>query len=240
MRELEHGLARRADCVVCISEAEADELRAVTDAPVHVVAPLFDAPSPTAAGFDDRTDLGLVAGWAAGPGSPNCDGLQWFAREVMPKVLAEVPGCRLLVTGANPPADVTWLDGSVVQFVGRVRDLAGFYTRVRVIVSSTRFGAGVKLKTVEAVQYGVPVVCTEEAAAGLPPEMLGAVWVAPDAAKFADAVIALLTDRVTWERRRQLSLAVHDASSIQRFGVGLWPAIIRAASSSEKRAEVSG
>jgi len=82
-------------------------------------------------------------------------------------------------------------------------------------------------------------VCTEEAAAGLSPAMRSAVWVAPDAARFADAVIALLTDRSAWERQRQLSLAQHDSSSIQRFGVGLWPAIIRSARSSGKPAEVS-
>ncbi len=235
-RDLEHALARSVDGVVCISEVEADELRAVTSAPVHVVAPLFEAPTPTAAGFDRRADLGLVAGWAAGPGSPNSDGLRWFAESVLPKVRAAVPGCRLLVTGADPPDDVAWLDGAAVHFVGRVRDLAGFYNRIRVAVSPTRFGAGVKLKTVEAVQYGVPVVCTEEAANGLSSELRSAVWVVPDASRFADALVALLTDRPAWERQRQLSLAEHDSSSITRFGVGVWPSIIRSARS--ERVEV--
>jgi GT2 family glycosyltransferase len=239
VRALEHSVVKSADRVVCISELEADLVRQVTDAPVHVVAPWFAAPEPTAAGFQTRTGLGLVAGWAAGPGSPNCDGLRWFAREVLPKVRAAVPGCRLLVTGADPPSDVSWLDGTAVQFVGSVRDLAAFYNRVRVIISPTRFGAGVKLKTVEAVQYGVPVVCTEEAAAGLDGEARSAVWVAPDATTFADAAVGLLTHRPTWERQRQLSLAAHDPSSILQFGVGLWPAIIRAARSSVKQAEVS-
>ena len=126
-------------------------------------------------------------------------------------------------------ADVTWLDGSVVRFVGSLRELPAFYNRVRVIISSTRFGAGVKLKTVEAVQYGVPVVCTEEAATGLDEALRAGVWVAKDAGAFADAVIALLTDQPTWERQRQLTFARHDASSIQQLGVGLWPAIIRSA-----------
>ena len=94
---------------------------------------------------------------------------------------AAVPGCRLLVTGADPPEDVAWLDGTAVHFAGRVRDLAGFYNGIRAAVSPTRFGAGVKLKTVEAVQYGVPVVCTEEAANGLSAELRSAVWVASDA-----------------------------------------------------------
>jgi GT2 family glycosyltransferase/glycosyltransferase involved in cell wall biosynthesis len=239
VKSREHLVVKAADSVVCISELEAEELREVTDAPVRVVAPFFEAPEPTAAGFEQRADIGFVAGWAAGPGSPNCDALQWFVREVMPKVRVSVPGCRLLVTGANPPSDVTWLDGSVVRFVGSLRDLPAFYNRVRVIISSTRFGAGVKLKTVEAVQYGVPVVCTEEAATGLDDALRAGVWVANDAGAFADAVVALLTDQPTWERQRQLTFARHDASSIQQLGVGLWPAIIRSACSSVKEAEVA-
>ena len=216
-KALEHALVQSVDCVVCISEIEADEIRQVTTAPVHVVAPLFEAPTPTGAGFERRGHIGLVAGWAAGPGSPNADGLRWFAEMVLPHVRAVVPGCRLLVTGADPPPDVSWLEGTAVQFVGRVHDLAAFYDQVRVVISPTRFGAGVKLKTVEAIQYGVPVVCTEEAATGLSADMRSAVWVAPDAARFADAVVALLTDRPAWERQRQLSLAEHDSSSIERI-----------------------
>jgi len=239
VKSREYLVVKAADSVVCISELEAAELREVTDVPVRVIAPFFEAPEPTPAGFEQRADLGFVAGWAAGPGSPNCDALRWFVREVMPRVRASVPGCRLLVTGANPPPDVAWLDGSGVRFVGGVRDLRAFYNQVRVIISSTRFGAGVKLKTVEAVQYGVPVVSTEEAATGLDEGLRSAVWVANEAAAFADAVIALLTDQPTWERQRQLTFAQHDASGIQQSGVGLWPAIVRSACSSAKEAEVA-
>jgi glycosyltransferase involved in cell wall biosynthesis len=95
------------------------------------------------------------------------------------------------------------------------------------------------LKTVEAVQYGVPVVSTEEAAAGLDDVVRRAVWVAGDAAGFADAVVALLSDRSTWERQRKLSLAASGSSSAQRLGVGMWPAIIRSARASRRRSEVA-
>jgi GT2 family glycosyltransferase/glycosyltransferase involved in cell wall biosynthesis len=238
MKEQEHRIARSADHIVCISESEAAELRAATSATVDVVAPWFEAIEPSVAGFDDRAGLGFVAGWAAGPGSPNADGLQWFAREVLPSVLARVPSCRLLVTGADPPRDVTWLAGTAVEFVGSVRDLHAFYNQVRVIVSPTRFGAGVKLKTVEAIQHGVPTVCTEEAAAGLDAGSRSAVWVARNATSFADAVVALLTDRTTWERLRQLTLARQDPSTTREVGVERWPTIVRSVRSIGK-AEVS-
>ena len=50
------------------------------------------APTRRAAGFEQpRATSGCVAGWAAGPGSPNADGLQWFAKMVMPKCARRFP-----------------------------------------------------------------------------------------------------------------------------------------------------
>ena len=127
-----------------------------------------------------------------------------------------------------------------MQFVGRVRDLAAFYNQVRVVISPTRFGAGVKLKTVEGDSVRragrLHGGGRDRARAPTCAPRFGSPRTPP---RFAEAVVALLTDRPAWERQRQLSLAEHDSSSIQRFGVGLWPAIIRSARSSGKQAEVS-
>jgi glycosyltransferase involved in cell wall biosynthesis len=133
----------------------------------------------------------------------------------------------LLVSGDDPPADVRWAAGPEVVLLGGLAELAELYDRVRVAISPTRFGAGVKLKTVEAIQHGVPVVCTPEAAAGLTPDLAAAAWVATDAAGFADAVVALATDRRTWQRSRDGALAA--AGDPGSGGVVQWPAIIRAA-----------
>jgi len=227
MAERERGVAGWADRVVTISAEEAGDLRPTTSAPVHVVGPRRWDARPTPSGFEARSGACLVAGWAAGPGSPNADGLVWFAREVLPAVVASVPSFRLLVSGDDPPADVRWAAGPEVVLLGGLAELAELYDRVRVAISPTRFGAGVKLKTVEAIQHGVPVVCTPEAAAGLTPDLAAAAWVATDAAGFADAVVALATDRRTWQRSRDGALAA--AGDPGSGGVEQWPAIIRAA-----------
>jgi O-antigen biosynthesis protein len=226
-RLLEKSLARWADHVVCISEAEATKVRALADTPVHVVGPRFDGREPTPAPYRQRADIGMVAGWTAGPGSPNSDGLLWFAKEVMPKVQVRLPGCRLLITGDNPPDDVRWLAGPSFEFVGGLRDLAQFYNRIRLAISPTRFGAGVKLKTVEAIQYGVPIVSTSEGAAGLSQSLRRAVWVAESAEAFAEAVVSIASDRRVWDGQRRATFAANEASQIADSGMEAWPAIIR-------------
>jgi GT2 family glycosyltransferase len=227
MRALEESIFVAADTVVCISEVEAEQVRRCTTAAVCVVEPWLSLPKPTDADYDERRHIGLVAGWAAGPGSPNCDGLLWFAHEVLPKVRASLPGLRLLVTGANPPSDVNWLDGHGVDFVGHVNELRDFYNQIRVAISPTRFGAGVKLKTVEAIQYGVPVVATGEATGGLSPSLLDAVWITDDPSCFAQAIIELASDRATWDRYRQAELDQCSARAMIRPDGERWLDVIR-------------
>jgi GT2 family glycosyltransferase/glycosyltransferase involved in cell wall biosynthesis len=230
MREREASVLAWADHVVCLSEAEAEAARQLASTPVEVVSPWLESPRPTPASFRGRTGMAFVAGWAAGPGSPNCDALKWFARDILPRVRARAPGASLRVTGADPPPDVRWLDGPAVEFTGELSDLEGFYNSVRVAVSPTRFGAGVKVKTIEAIQYGVPIVCTSESASGLTPAMRQAVWVADDPADFAAALVDLLSNEWAWERQRRLCLqAVRggDARSPSDIRDQTWPSMIR-------------
>jgi glycosyltransferase involved in cell wall biosynthesis len=235
MRDVEREVLDRVDHVVCISEDEASIASELSATPVSVVSPLLSAPRTTDASFAARAHVGFVAGWLAGPGGPNSDALLWYAKEVMPRVLARLPWCRLLVTGAAPPDDVRWVDGPAISFLGEVQDLAAFYDSVRLVVSPTRFGAGVKLKTVEAIQYGVPVVATSEGAAGLDERLRRSVAVHDDAAAFADAVISLASDRGAWERARALLLENQTTSADLAAGVRAWPDLVLSIARTERK-----
>ena len=78
-------------------------------------------------------------------------------------------------------------------------ELASFYAGARVAVVPLRFGAGMKLKVVEALRDGVPLVTTPIGAQGLPGvEAVAAVATEP--LSIADAVCRLLTDDDAWVR----------------------------------------
>ncbi|RIJ70134.1 glycosyltransferase [Nakamurella silvestris] len=226
MQDLELAVVRAADAVVCISDGEAEVVGQVSTVPVTVVRALLNAPEATDQPFRSRADIGFVAGWAAGPGAPNSEALLWFARKVLPILAAELPGVRLLVTGGNPPPDVAWLESSDIRFVGLVPDLEEFYGSIRTAVSPMTFGAGVKLKTIEAVQYGVPVVATEEGAAGLDGPWREAITVTDDHEQFAAALTELMIDPDAWERRRQRGLELVRAGREAGDDVTVWPELI--------------
>jgi glycosyltransferase involved in cell wall biosynthesis len=104
--------------------------------------------------------------------------------------------------GSNPPAEVLALANSTIRVRPNVSEaeLHWHYHTARVAVVPLHFGAGVKLKVVEALREGVPLVTTSIGAQGLARlEMVASVHDGDEA--FADAVCRLLTDDALWMKR---------------------------------------
>ncbi len=97
--------------------------------------------------------------------APNREGLEFLVREVLPRAWESVPELRLDVVGRGlgdrPPGDER------VRHLGFVPSLAELYEHAACAVVPLLSGGGSPLKFVEALAYGVPVVATPRAAAGL-------------------------------------------------------------------------
>ena len=208
-RQLERAIPLAADGIICVSDEEAAILASVPGhCPIEVIRPVAPALAPTTAGFAARSDLLFTPGWLAGDASPNVDALGWFVSDVLPRVLAARPEIRLRVTGAKPPPAARALAGQAVDFVGFTPDLRVAYEGARVVVVPMRFGAGVKVKCLEALQYGVPVVSTSVGAEGLGAHDPRAVVVADDAREFAAGLLRLYECPDTWAAQRRHVLRV--------------------------------
>ena len=203
MRALEERIIVECDAAVTVSTEEAELVAGVEGC--CPISPLLPADTSVTFGrqaFDERFGVAYVAGWLAGTGSPNADGLRWFVSSVLPLVRESIPWVRVRVTGANPPPDLLELADPNLFFEGHVSDLPALYDRTRVAIAPIRFGAGVKVKTVQALQHGVPVVSTSCGSEGIETFGLDAIAVADNPADFAGWLVTLLTDRVQWEARR--------------------------------------
>ncbi|MBV9247983.1 MAG: glycosyltransferase, partial [Acetobacteraceae bacterium] len=153
-------------------------------------------------------DIVFVAGFAH---PPNEDAACWFMREVLGKVRLKHPGATLSIVGSQPTARVRSLAGNGVTVLADVDDakLLEVYRRARVAVVPLRWGAGVKLKVVEALREGVPLVTTPVGAQGLP-GVCDVAFVRDTAESFARAVCELLSDDTVWKRccAKQIEYAV--------------------------------
>jgi glycosyltransferase involved in cell wall biosynthesis len=228
MRDVELACARAADFAVMVSEEERDLMIADGLDPGRLrVLPPFERGivwSPRC--FAERADVGYVASWLAGSGSPNVDGLLWFAHEVVPLVRARQRQVRIRVTGNAPPPELAQLVDTVT-FEGQVVDLNAFYNQIRLAIVPNRFGSGVKLKTVQAIQYGVPIVATSIGAEGLRLSSSDGVRIADTPQRFADAIVRLLEDEGEWQLSRAALANQIEQWRERRSVSGSWPELIQ-------------
>lgn len=224
MEERERAVWRASDVIVYLSDEEAEWVRSMEPAVAarSIVPYCFDA-------FGDARlpapghEIIFVAGFAH---PPNEDAVCWFVDAVLPRVAACVPDVALSIVGSNPTARVRALARGGVRVSADVsdEDLRAAYGRARVAVVPLRCGAGVKLKVVEALREGLPLVTTPIGAQGLP-GLREVAAVHADAAAFADAVIELLTSDAQWQRQSAAQLAY----ARQRFGTEVFRAALLSA-----------
>jgi glycosyltransferase involved in cell wall biosynthesis len=127
---------------------------------------------------------------------PNVDALTWFVDSVLPIVLRAMPGLSFAMVGARPARTVRRLARRDPRIVleGRVDDLQPALARSAVAVAPMRAGSGQKLKVLEAMACGVPVVATARAASGIDADPGRHLLVADAPARFAHEILRLLRE----------------------------------------------
>jgi glycosyltransferase involved in cell wall biosynthesis len=125
----------------------------------------------------------------------NYDGIEYFLRSIFPLIRAQKPDVTLSITGSTEGVDLNPLAlDDRVKFTGYVDDIRQVLGRSQVCVVPLRKGAGTRLKILEAMAMGIPVVSTSKGAEGL--ELVSGVHalIADDPAEFASKTLELLRD----------------------------------------------
>ena len=99
-----------------------------------------------------------------------------------------------MVTGALPSSTDFAMRHPQVLLAGRLDDLDATYRAARVCVVPLRYGTGTRIKIIEALAYGMPVVTTSKGAEGLAVVHGEHVLIADDPHDFAAATVRLLRD----------------------------------------------
>jgi glycosyltransferase involved in cell wall biosynthesis len=99
---------------------------------------------------------------------PNIDAVNYFCDEVWPELHRRLPLAIFSIVGRNPPAKVLDLSRRPgVEVTGTVSDVRPYYKKAFAVVVPLRMGGGTRLKILEAMAAGVPVISTTLGAEGL-------------------------------------------------------------------------
>jgi glycosyltransferase involved in cell wall biosynthesis len=125
---------------------------------------------------------------------PNLDAVRYFLGDIFPRVRAARHGVTFTVTGSHDGVAIGRLVQDGVRFAGLVPDIRRAVARSAICVVPLRQGGGTRLKILEAMALGTPIVSTSKGAEGLDVRHDEHLLIADDAATFARYVTELLDD----------------------------------------------
>lgn len=141
---------------------------------------------------------------------PNEEGVDWLVKNVMP----ELPDMELDIVGKGfEVKKEEYSSYSNVNVIGSVEDTSEYYYSHKVVVMPIFYGAGMKVKTAEAMMYGRRIIATDEALEGYDVEGVDNIYRCNDKEAFLKAIkTAMETSDKTYEKSvRELFMAKYES-----------------------------
>lgn len=217
--KLEGKACQRAQVVLAVSEQDKQALQMVAgeSVPIEVVPITVDAEhfTPVFQARNPQPNRLLTIGtmfWL-----PNSEGVSWWLRNGYELLHSMCPDLTYDIVGARPPHTLQMLAAQYegVTMHGYVADALPFWTSTAVLAVPILSGGGVRVKILEAMAMGVPVVSTTIGCEGLNVRHGEHLLVADTPQAFARAVAKLFQDSALAselaQNARQLILEQYDA-----------------------------
>ncbi len=166
-KEQEKIALDRADLVWAIKDEEAEFFRTITTTPVSTMPHIeprkliakTDIPSDK-----DYTVLGLIGA----RNSINIWNTRNFLNQVLPKFRRHLAPIKIKLAGSMCLDLEDLQTTSGVELMGRVEHIEDFYAAIDVALIPMIFSTGLKIKAVEALASGLPIIAHKHAMEGIP------------------------------------------------------------------------
>lgn len=147
---------------------------------------------------------------------PNSEGLLWFYNKIWLAVKQSFPSLKLLIVGSgNTPESLhPLLNDASIHFTGAVEEVRPWYNKAAVAIVPLLSGSGTRLKILEAMGLGLPVISTSKGAEGIAYSNGQDIIIADKETDYAAALINLLNSKQTriniQQNARKLAKAIYD------------------------------
>ena len=204
--EFEKRALREFDAHIVVSQRDAERLRNLNpDARIFVIENGVDTAFYSDPGARDESLARRIVFVGSMDYHANIDGALGFAREVWPRLRDRHPELIFTIVGKDPAPevrDLAQIPG--IEVTGTVDDVRPFYCEAIAAVVPLNVGGGSRLKILEAMAAGVPVVSTALGAEGLDVQHDENIMIADTNEQLVEAIISVVENKA---RRNQLSAA---------------------------------
>ena len=212
LKRAEREVLRLADAHTVCSERERQMLLAeVPEANITVIPNGVDTAFFAAGAFSEgpRQNVVFVGSMDY---HANIDAALFFAKTIWPGLRERRPDLRFVIVGSRPVPEVVELANEPgITVTGTVDDLRPHYRNAVMVVVPVRVASGTRLKVLEAMAAGVPVISTPLGAEGLAVTPGKDILIAETPAEIIDTAAALHQDTPTWHELRANALRLVQA-----------------------------
>jgi glycosyltransferase involved in cell wall biosynthesis len=200
----------RSDVSLMVSEYEMELLQSVFKIEKSLLSYLpllvnnIDTLSPA---FEQRQNFVFIGNFLH---EPNWNAVQYLKESIWPLIRKQLPEAVLEIYGAYPSQKVFQLHNEKEGFLikGRAVDAKVAISNAKILLAPLRFGAGIKGKLLEAMEYGTPSVTTSIGAESMHGTLEWNGFIEDDLQQFADAAVQLYQDEILWLRSQQNGFAI--------------------------------
>jgi len=194
----------RCDISLMVSEFEINLLKEQfkIDESLLYYLPIFAEKDSKRTSFEQREDFVFIGNFLH---EPNWNSVLYLKETIWPLIHKQLPNVKLKIYGAYPSQKVLQLHNPKTNFLieGRAENAYEVISEARTMLAPLRFGAGIKGKLLEAMQYGTPSVTTSIGAESMHYKLPWNGSIEDNAEEFANKAVQLYNDEKLWKECQQ-------------------------------------
>jgi GT2 family glycosyltransferase len=210
-KQIEISIAKKAKITIAITEDEKILLDQEGIKNVFIIPNIHDTNSAAhlRPAYENRNGLLFIGGYLH---KPNIDAAEWLVKKIMPRVWKVDPTIKLTLLGSNPTAQILSYQSENILVPGYIMDVSSYFENNRVFVAPLRFGAGMKGKIGQSLEYNLPIVSTAIGVEGMDLIDNNTVVLANTEMEFAEKILHLYKNKDLWEL-----IAKNSVVALQKF-----------------------
>lgn len=196
-KHIEVENCKKADKIITISDADKDALKKfyANDEKMITISNIHQYKNIEHIQLEQRSGLFFVGGFSH---KPNEDAVKYLYHDIMPLVWKKNKNIHVTIIGSYPTKDMLALNSERFSVLGYVEDISHYFNTSRVFIAPLRYGAGVKGKIGQSLEYGLPVVTTSVGVEGFDFSNNTSVLIDDSAEGIANKILKLYIDDELW------------------------------------------